>query len=104
MQQELRHIYGSSYFGSGGASGRLYCSKNCRPAGSKDNGFVSGPEAVDVIDPAQAARACAYGSDSIGGGRSWHEAYEWIPELQAWRPALFDAYRASKEEIRDWLT
>src|SRR3989344_2932883 len=38
----LRHIYGSSYFGSGGCNGRVKISKNAELVGSRDNGFVAG--------------------------------------------------------------
>lgn len=81
----LRHIYGASYFGSGGAYGRVRCDANCRTEGWRDNGFVSGPERVVVIDPTKPARFIASGGDCIGReGREWSEAAEWRPGV-GWR-------------------
>ncbi len=80
---QLRDIYGGSYFGSGGGYGsvRAYDLDDWRkgirtelPLETKagDNGFVSGPNAVD-IKPGMIV--IARGGDSIGEGRSWTETY-----------------------------
>ena len=76
----LLDIYGSSYFGSGAAGGRVRCCANCRPGGTRDNGFVAGPDYVEVIDPDLPAEFRAGGSDFIGGDvRHWGESARWIP-------------------------
>lgn len=88
--QKLSHSYGHSYFGSGGASGSVrYC--NARSAGTGDNGFVCGTSAVAVIDPSLPARVFASGSDCIGEGRSWSEAWEYAPGTGWLRADLADS-------------
>ena len=57
---KLRHLYGSSYLGSGGCSGRVN-GTNIRTVGTRDNGFVSGPDAVEPVDPTQPAEFNAAG-------------------------------------------
>jgi hypothetical protein len=80
----LRHIYGRSYFGSGGAYGRVCCDGNCEPVGTKDNGFVSGPAAVRVKDWRKPAHFTASGGDAIGSGREWTESGWWNPATREW--------------------
>ena len=92
-------IYGDSYFGSGGAWGQVVCSANCRAVGTRDNGFVSGPDAVEVLDPSLPARFYARGGDDIGEGRSWGEAWEFSP-AKGWVPAVL---ADSKEARAEWV-
>ncbi|MEK7500220.1 MAG: hypothetical protein AAB649_06505, partial [Patescibacteria group bacterium] len=80
----LQHIYGSSYFGSGGASGAVITDDNCITVGTRDNGFCSGPKAVLVKDPSKPARFRATGSDGIGDGRTWGESATWNPKTRSW--------------------
>jgi hypothetical protein len=84
-RHELGHIYGGSYFGSGGGYGRVCCLENCRTVGTADNGFMSGPEAVEVIDWRKPAEFEASGGDAIGErGRSWGESGRWNPATRRW--------------------
>lgn len=97
----LSRIYGQSYFGSGGAYGAVFCSENCREVGTRDNGFVSGPDAVEVIDPSKPARFYARGGDDIGeDGRQWGESGVYIPD-QGWVQSSAHML-SSKEERRAW--
>ncbi len=74
----LKHIYGRSYFGSGGASGSVRCygfdgsEAPLDVAATGDNGFIRGPAAVRVK---HGQVVIARGSDCIGDGRSWGEVY-----------------------------
>ena len=96
-RQELAEVYGNSYFGSGGCRGRVLCSSNCRTFGTQDNGFVAGPDGIEVIDPTKPARAYGRGGDCIGrGGREWSEAWEWVPG-EGWKRATLPA--TSEERI-----
>jgi hypothetical protein len=79
----LGHIYGWSYFGSGGAYGRT-AAINAVVCEHGDNGFVAGPVAYRVVDRTQVAEVWAAGGDCIGEGREWREAYRWDPTSQAW--------------------
>lgn len=98
---KLSHIYGGSYFGSGGAYGAVNCCRNCRPVGRQDNGFVAGATKVEVIDPTRPARFYARGGDMIGDGRDWSESAEWDPK-KGWTPS--SGHRLpSKEERQLWL-
>lgn len=75
----LRRIYGHSYFGSGGAYGRVACCGNCRTGGIVNNGFVCSPEYVEVIDPLLPAEFSARGGDCIGeDGREWSEEATYV--------------------------
>jgi hypothetical protein len=84
MNYYFRHIYGKSYFGSGAAYGGVEIANNCRPVGRQDNGFVAGPEGVEVIDPSKPAHVVAVGGDAVGGGREWREEAWFLPGL-GWR-------------------
>jgi len=77
MIQTLNHSYGSSYFGSGGCYGSVHFSPNARSAGSHDNGFCAGTDAVAPKNLALPARVFATGGDNIGDGREWGEAWEY---------------------------
>lgn len=86
MIRKLYHVYGRSYFGSGGCYGRVKCCPNCQTVGSRDNGFVSGPDGVEVIDCSKPATFTARGGDSVGDeGRSWEERGVWDVAAQAWK-------------------
>ena len=80
------HIYGRSYFGSGGGYGSVKTLENCRVGGELDNGFVYGPEYVEPIDPSLPAKVSASGGDCIGQGRKWSETAVWSPEDREWFP------------------
>jgi hypothetical protein len=83
----LQEIYGPSYFGSGGGWGHVRCRYNCRIGGNADNGFMGGPQWVEVIDPTQPALFVAMGGDTIGrDGRHWAEAGQWLPHKGRWDP------------------
>jgi hypothetical protein len=75
----LRHIYGSSHFGSGGAYGSI-SGTNIR-VGDGDNGFVRGGSCVTVIDVTMPAAFVATGGDFVDeDGRTWEESGSWVPE------------------------
>jgi len=84
LTRELGHIYGRSYFGSGACWGQVFCCINCVTEGVRDNGFVSGPDLVRVIDPSKSAHFVARGGDNVNGGRTWREEATWLPSQQAW--------------------
>jgi len=80
---EFQHLYGHSYFGSGGASGsvRAYVLADWREgvrtpkaltSTHDDNGFVAGPKAC-TIEP-DTIVVCN-GGDCIGNGRTWQEVF-----------------------------
>lgn len=75
--------YGRSYFGSGFAYGSVRL-RNAEVSATADNGFVSGPSAVRVLDRAQVAIVTASGGDAIGEGRRWSEVHVWDPSTQTW--------------------
>lgn len=76
--------YGRSYFGSGGALGKVHL-LNAEVLETADTGFIVTPRVIRVIDRNQVAAVQAYGSDCIGDdGRSWSEHYTWIPSTQTW--------------------
>ena len=83
-RQPLSTIYGASYFGSGGSGGWVWVCDNCRTDGWRDNGFCSGPDAVQVCDPTAPASYEAKGWDCIGDGRRWLEWGVWSPLDQKW--------------------
>ncbi len=80
---QLRKMYGSSYFGSGGAYGKVVL-VNAKVTSQKDNGFIRGPDEIEVVDPELPASVVAKGGDCIGEGRTWGETYDWTPGV-GWR-------------------
>lgn len=79
----LKHIYGPSYFGSGGGYGRA-AGLNAVVLEHGDNGFMAGPSTFQVVDRSLPAEVWAQGGDSIGEGRRWREAYRWDPTTESW--------------------
>jgi hypothetical protein len=76
--------YGHSYFGSGGAYGRVLLD-NAEVSARGDSGFIAGPTECRVVDRSQAATVRASGGDCIGDdGRTWGERWAWSPESQSW--------------------
>ena len=98
---KLKTQYGSSHFGSGGASGFVRCSSNCRTMGVNDNGFAAGPNQVVVIDSTKPARFYARGSDCIGEGRVWGEGGEYTPGT-GWVPVP-GVWQKGKAERVAWV-
>jgi hypothetical protein len=101
-RRPLLSIYGGSYFGSGGGYGVVRTSGNCRAVGLVDNGFMAGPAAVEVSDPAVKARYYAVGGDCIGDVREWGEAGEWDPAARRWSDVP-GVHRRTKTERLAWL-
>jgi hypothetical protein len=98
LVQKLSHTYGSSYFGSGGGYGHVKTSENARAVGSSDNGFMTGCDAVRVVDENLPARAYGSGGDCIGEGREWGEAWEWVPG-HGWMKT-----KLPMDDRRSWLS
>lgn len=101
---KLRHVYGPSYFGSGMCYGHVYTCPNCKTEGRRDNGFVAGPDRVEVVDPEKPARFYARGGDAMNEGRFWYEAGEWIPGL-GWQEVRLPIFGEDKpkEPRQAWL-
>lgn len=81
---ELRHHYGHSYKGIGNAWGSVEAVVNATTESTQDNGFVSGPRYVTVVDATQPAYFFARGGDAIGEGREWSERGTWYPSWRRW--------------------
>lgn len=100
---KLNHIYGYSYFGSGGCYGKVTCGENCQEYGTQDNGFVVGPTGVEVIDRTKPARFFALGGDDIGNGRTWGESAEYVPGQGWWALTRHETKFKSAQERDAWL-
>lgn len=73
----LTHIYGRSYFGSGGAWGGVDGENVAYEY--DDNGFVYGVRKVRPADPNKPAWFHAEGGDFVGGIRRWKESGRYTP-------------------------
>jgi len=99
----LRHIYGRSYFGAGGAGGAAW-GHNCRPV-EGSNGFVRGVTGATPVDPAQTAAVWAKGADGIGGGREWREGHVFHPG-RGWEDVgFYEARRLGRQaaDLPPWV-
>jgi len=78
--KKLEYPYGRSYFGSGGAWGKIKTCDNCQPTGEHDNGFIRTATGVQVINQNHPAHFTATGGDAIGDAtRTWTEKGFWRP-------------------------
>ena len=103
LELAFDHIYGHSYFGSGGCDGAAW-GHNCSPSAG-DNGFVSGVTGATPVDSARAAAVWAKGGDCIGGGREWREGHVFHPG-RGWEDVgFYEARRLGRQaaDLPPWV-